>query len=441
MNITYNLELNTKPGKDGRHTVLLRITANRKHKRIKTTVAVKPTEFDKKADYGKWIRTKNPEHKELNSNLKELIRKAETERDDLDKKGTASSESVLERLHNPAPAGGWRLGAFVDKMVLDAAALSVGYQRNLKSRLMGFAEFAGPELPLTSINLDILNRFKRQLQIEGKMGGTQHTYFNRIKRMTLEALKLELIEKDPFLHFDMPGEKPAPRLKLTDNQVTALEAVEVGGKRVDARGRSYDMGIWLFRAKWLYLFAYQMGGIRSRDVLQLRFSNIVGELGFERLEYQMSKTGEQMSTRLTRKAREIVALFKIEDSKPDSYLFGVLSDEATYARYVTYEQKKKMPRAVAVKLYNDISSVQAQINGELKELARKAGITDRLTFHTARHSFADKARRTMKESKNVSIDDIRQALGHQRLDTTQRYLNSFDKESLDTAMGAIFGDD
>ncbi|WP_041616085.1 tyrosine-type recombinase/integrase [Spirosoma linguale] len=158
----------------------------------------------------------------------------------------------------------------------------------------------------------------------------------------------------------------------------------------------------------------------------------------DRLEYQMSKTGEFMSTRLTRKAREILDLFARENASPTSYIFGALSDQAAYAPYVSYEQKKKMPRELAVRLFNDISSVQTQINGELKILAQKAGIAGKLTFHTARHSFADRARRKMKESKNISIDDIRQALGHTKLDTTQRYLNSFDREGLDSAMSAIF---
>ncbi|MFD1139789.1 tyrosine-type recombinase/integrase [Larkinella insperata] len=60
------------------------------------------------------------------------------------------------------------------------------------------------------------------------------------------------------------------------------------------------------------------------------------------------------------------------------------------------------------------------INRNLKLLAEKNGIESRLTFHTTRHSFTDKARRRMKETRNISIDDIRSALGHTILATTQR---------------------
>jgi integrase/recombinase XerD len=428
MNTTYNVELSSKPGRDGRHSILLRVTVNRKHRRVKTGYFVKASEFNKKAKHGFWVRTANADHKYINENLVELIRQASVEGLGLEKPvpDQESSKPLIT------------LKSFADRMVNEANTDSVGYQRNLKSRLSVFVAFAGADLPLASVDLALLNRFKQHLQQEKKMPGTQHTYFNRIKRMMLVALKYDLIDKDPFRHFEMPNDKPAPRLKLSDEQVRALESVETAEQRTDSLGRTYGPSIWLHRAKWLYLFAYHMGGLRSRDVLQLRWSNLVGEPGKERLEYQMSKTGEQMSTKLNAKGRAIVDLFRTPDQTENGYIFGVLSNEAPYFTYLTHEEKRKMPRDLLVKLFNDISSAQTQINGELKVLAKKAGITERLTFHTARHSFADRARRKMKESKNISIDDIRQALGHQRLDTTQRYLNSFDKEGLDSAMDAIF---
>ncbi|ADB37725.1 Arm DNA-binding domain-containing protein [Spirosoma linguale] len=86
MSHTYHFELNSKPGKDGRHTVLLRITANRKHKRIKTDIAVKSSEFDPKAEWGKWVRSRNMDNKEINQRLKEILSQAESEGRTLEKR-------------------------------------------------------------------------------------------------------------------------------------------------------------------------------------------------------------------------------------------------------------------------------------------------------------------------------------------------------------------
>jgi len=46
---------------------------------------------------------------------------------------------------------------------------------------------------------------------------------------------------------------------------------------------------------------------------------------------QIIKTGEFMLTRLNKKARGIIALFRWEGTPPTSYLFGAMSDEAKYA--------------------------------------------------------------------------------------------------------------
>ncbi|MGF7218655.1 integrase [Spirosoma lacussanchae] len=412
---TYTIELNHKPNVDGRYSIFLRITQDRKHRRVKTGIVVKLSEFDKAAGYGKWIRSKHPDHRQLNADLKKVIQSAEQ----------AADQPATDQVSQA-----WTLGQFRDKVVADASVNSVGFQRNLKSRLGTFVSFVGEDVPLKAVTLETLNSFKRHLQKSGKMAGTQHTYFNRIKYMFLQALRLDAIDKDPFRHFTMPDDKPAPRLKLTDQQVAQLEAVDVGSGAT-----------WLYRAKWLYLFSYQMGGIRSGDILQLRWRNVVGEES-PRLEYQMSKTGQLMSTGLTPKAKQVLDLFRRPDQQPNDYLFGVLDSAAPYAAYITFEDKQRMPRALQENLFNQISSVQVLINRELKTLASLAelGSDLKLTFHTARHSFADRARRKMKESKNISIDDIRQALGHQRLDTTQRYLNAFDKEGLDSAMDAIFSE-
>ena len=431
---TYAFELNAKPARDGRNTVFLRITHQRRHRRTKTGISLKPAEFNKTGGYGKWVRSVHPSHKQLNSELKVLMRRAEEQ--DATRAAATNGPDL--------PCEVYTLSGYSEKIIEEAAVNSVGHQRILTSRLRMFVGFAGPDRLLSSIDLDTLNRFKRHLQATGHMESTQHSYFTKIKFLFTQALNHDLIDRNPFRLFDMPAERAAPRLKLSDEQVRIMEGVDVA-TALHTRGRNYTPSTWLHRAKWLYLFAYQMGGIRSRDVLQLRWGNlIIGESGSTRLDYQMSKTGESMSVKVTPAAARIIDLFRPTDypPKPADYLFGVLDSTAPYARALTHEQRQRMSRELQIDLFNAIASAQTQINRELKELAARAGLTRelKLTFHTARHSFADRARRKMKESKNISVDDIRQALGHTRLDTTQRYLNSFDREGLDSAMKDIFGE-
>ena len=58
-----------------------------------------------------------------------------------------------------------------------------------------------------------------------------------------------------------------------------------------------------------------------------------------------------------------------------------------------------------------------RMNGYLKEIADICGITKRLTFHIARHTFAT----TVTLSNGVPIESVSKMLGHTTIRTTQIY--------------------
>ena len=61
-------------------------------------------------------------------------------------------------------------------------------------------------------------------------------------------------------------------------------------------------------------------------------------------------------------------------------------------------------------------------NGYLKEIADLSGITKKLTFHMARHTFAT----TVTLSNGVPIESVSKMLGHKSLKTTQHYAKILD---------------
>lgn len=74
------------------------------------------------------------------------------------------------------------------------------------------------------------------------------------------------------------------------------------------------------------------------------------------------------------------------------------------------------------------------LNSNLKTIAEKAEIEIPLTMHMARHGFSELARK-----KGVSVYDISKALGHSSLAITEKYLNSFDEDAMESTMNKIFG--
>jgi integrase len=65
-----------------------------------------------------------------------------------------------------------------------------------------------------------------------------------------------------------------------------------------------------------------------------------------------------------------------------------------------------------------------KINAYLKEIADCCGITKRLTFHIARHTFAT----TVTLSNGVPIETVSKMLGHKNLKTTQHYAKVLDRK-------------
>src|SRR5690606_2141394 len=131
-----------------------------------------------------------------------------------------------------------------------------------------------------------------------------------------------------------------------------------------------------------------------------------------RLEYRMSKTGGGRSIKLLPPARRILEHYRADAA--DGYLFPIL---------------KGYDVSTPTKLHNARSSQNALVNSYLKKIAEKAEIKTNLSFHVARHSFADIARQ-----KGWDVYAICKALGHANLKVTESYLKGFDADALDEKM-------
>ena len=68
-----------------------------------------------------------------------------------------------------------------------------------------------------------------------------------------------------------------------------------------------------------------------------------------------------------------------------------------------------------------------KMNAYLKEIADLCGISKKMTFHTARHTFAT----TITLSNGVPIETVGKMLGHRNLKTTQHYAKILDRKVSD----------
>ena len=139
----------------------------------------------------------------------------------------------------------------------------------------------------------------------------------------------------------------------------------------------------------LILFAV-MTGMRSGEILSLRWRNIDLK---SRLIHIRNSDGFVTKSKKSRSA-------PVADS-----LYNILISRNSSAEYVFVTNKGQPFK-------------QNYVSKKFKEYVRKAGLDDRLRFHSLRHSAA-----TLMIKSGVSIYDVSKILGHSSVQVTERYLH------------------
>lgn len=290
------------------------------------------------------------------------------------------------------------------------------------------ARSAAVRLPFSRLSPELLRAFEGYLLSEvGNSTSTVQSNMTILRLHTRRAIKEGRLarERDPFFSYSPPRASQPERAKLREDQITRLEALDLGeagpGGSLDARVRD------------AFLFSLYAAGIRFGDLVRLHRGDLTAIPAGDgppvlRLAYTASKTGKRTSVLVAPPAARLVAPYLVHadgrDKEPGEFLFPVLVDADGRPRY-DLSTPRGFDRAV--------SSQNALFNKTLKRLGAAASIEATLSMHVARHSFADLARR-----RGWGLHDIRQALRHSSLTTTERYLAGFDSDTLDAHVSALF---
>lgn len=175
---------------------------------------------------------------------------------------------------------------------------------------------------------------------------------------------------------------PVKKEKLTLQELQAIESVPLpAGPIEDARN--------------IFLLSYYCKGMRFENCIRLDPKKQIKD---GRLHWQTNKGKKYISVLI------------------HSRLAAVLS-------------RLKLP------YHDNVDAANTIVNRNLKVVAGLAKVSQELTMHIARHSFAYHLKQKLKP---VSV--IQDALGHSRSGTTEVYLKSLDDEILDEQMKDLYGD-
>ena len=419
-NITFNLELNAKPGKDGLHAIFLRITEPREYLqgrpkmiRVKTEVNCLKEHFgSKKMSYdsvgkkikmrtlifGKWISNQDKEAEYKNLQLEKKLqeyKKKYSERKEEDKYVTG--QHLLNTINTEYNIK--CLVTFLENKIKNT--LNYGSQssyKSLKVQLLIYLEKSRNinRIDFRHVNANFLRGFQVYLESRKISPTTVYEYFNRLRAVFNAAIKEQVITPDiyPFKIFTMPRKSVIYKERLTLPEMKAFEAVTYHKTRNSS----------LFDAQQIFLLSFYCCGMRAGDLISLKVRNIKNG----RIIYNMRKgvcEGKLKSILIDEKIEKILNHFITEKSKPDDFILP-------YMPYTAYDKL--------------LRSKNAAINALLKEVAKDAGIEKNVTLHVARHSFASIL---LKRHKNIKV--VQDALGHSSPLITQRYAGELDNDTMD----------
>lgn len=429
MATTFTLEIKKQPTSQGTFPVFIRITKDRKHKRIKTSVELKRlSDWNPKgAKNNNWIRSSERNASKWNSILAKEIEEAR----DLSRENKQASIDSLASLYKNRFTSDSFLEyakAYTQDLFMQGKSCAKHYG-TFCNKLEAFLSAKGKkDLSFSEITPSLLSDFEsflnkelnERLKNEGRRLHPNYirALFVKFRALVNKAIKEDLISTDkyPFKNHPIPKEVETGREALDASEIDAIRALE------------YPEGSWLWHTKNAFLLSFYCAGIRAGDLLQLRWQNI-NEEG-SRLEYIMGKNHKQRNYPLVPQAKDILAIYHTESSKPTDYIFPLLDSSSDYAKSTDIDT---MPVDLKKELFNQIYSKNTLLNRNLKKIASDAKINKNLTFHISRHSFASLAR-----EKSISPKLVQEALAHSSLTTTERYLHSFSDAEVDNALQKVF---
>ncbi|RZJ91468.1 MAG: site-specific integrase [Chryseobacterium sp.] len=394
-----------KSNKNGQVPIYLRLTKNRKSKYIALDVYINPKDWNEKT--GK-VRTGAKNAAQINSFISSKEAEAEAIALEMETRSKfVTSYDIKSRIIGRPPADFFE---FMERRIkAQSEELSIGTIRRFKGILVKLKKFVkNDKLFFDEINVKLIRDFQQFLLEDLKnQNNTVHSNLKAIRKMICDAIDEELMPagKNPFNKIKLKGQKTF-REFLLDDELERMEILEL------------EEGSILNHHRNLYVFSSYSGGIRISDLLMMRWKNFNGK----HLYFQIRKSKEELSIKLPRKSLDILDFYRsykqnVGGPDPESFIFPLI--------------KLKPDEIDRLKVFNAISSATAFTNKSLRRLALLANIDKKISFHTARHSWAVRALQ-----KGMRIEYVSKLMGHASVKHTEVYARILNVE-LDKAMNVF----
>lgn len=309
--------------------------------------------------------------------------------DNLDRKSYEySSDDIISEFKNTDNAK--TLFGFMEDVIGRLYQLEhIGTAKNYHAALGSFKRFRGDEdITLEAIDQIMMEDYQEYLKSTGLSSNSISFYMHILRAVYNRAVEQELTKDcKPF------------RMVFTGTEKTLKRAISINDiKRIKNLDLSLKPNIEFARDIFLFLFFCR--GMSFIDAAFLRKTDVRNGV----LTYRRHKTNQVLRIKIINPIKELIDRYS---DKSSPYLLPIIDCSAA-------DERKQYETALR------------RINNTLKIIADMVKLPVTLTTYVSRHSWA-----TIAKSKNVPVNIISDALGHESIATTQIYLASIDASVID----------
>lgn len=274
----------------------------------------------------------------------------------------------------------------------------IGTAKNYSVALGSFRRFRKDvDISIGSIDYLLMEDYQAYLTSFGIVPNSTSFYMRILRAVYNRAVNQNLTE----------GRKPI-RSVFTGVENTLKRAISLEDVR-RIRNLNLSPAHGLAFARDIFRFLFFCRGMSFIDVAFLKKTDIRTGV----LSYRRHKTGQMLHIKVIRQMQEIIDRHSDAESP---YLLPVIGDSEGNTR-LNYE--------VALR----------RVSNALKTIGRMVNLHIPLTTYVSRHAWA-----SIAKSKNIPVNVISDALGHNSISTTQIYLASIDTSVIDRVNDLTVGD-
>ncbi|MBC7000617.1 site-specific integrase [Cytophaga sp. FL35] len=393
--------LRKKPNKEGLYPLAIRITKNRSSNYHYIGHYIDIKDWDEKN-----IRVKksHPNAARLNNLLSTKLSEASKKLLELQsEKKDITANQIKNKLYSSSKSTSFFEVAneFLNELETNKKLARHSADKARVNQILSFVK--SRQLTFQEIDEQFLRKFKGYLMATRKI--SERSIVNNlvvIRTIYNRAIKMGIVDKKlyPFGSDKIRIKFPeTEKVGLTKEEIVSLESVENLSEN-----EKHARNVWLF--------SFYFAGIRTADVLKIRWNDIYDG----RLHYRMDKNSKLLSLRIPDKANDILEHYRNGRNSDDDFVFP--------------EMKKanlKDPKDV----YAKVKTANKKFNKYLKDAALKAGINKKVTMHIARHSFGH-----ISEDR-IPIKMLQKLYRHSSITTTIKYQSNFIHKDADNALESV----